>query len=62
MLSSGITISAGSLDALRLSPSEIKIYLHINNTNPILDAQSPERTAVETAGIQVGTDGMEFTL
>ena len=57
-----LRIADGSLEALRSSPASTKIYLHINNTNPILAADSSERAAVEAAGIQVGTDGMEFTL
>ena len=39
-----------------------RIYVHINNTNPILVDGSPERTAVERAGWQVGEDGMEIVL
>lgn len=37
-------------------------YTHINNTNPILDAQSPERAQVEAAGIKIAEDGMELEL
>jgi pyrroloquinoline quinone biosynthesis protein B len=39
-----------------------RIYLHINNTNPILLANSPERRAVEAAGVEVAYDGMEVRL
>lgn len=39
-----------------------KIYVHINNSNPVLDAASPERRAVEAAGWEVGYDGMEVRL
>jgi pyrroloquinoline quinone biosynthesis protein B len=39
-----------------------KVYLHINNTNPILALDSAERALVEEAGIVVGEDGMEFEL
>jgi pyrroloquinoline quinone biosynthesis protein B len=39
-----------------------KVYVHINNTNPILEAGSPERTEVEAAGVAIGEDGMEFDL
>jgi pyrroloquinoline quinone biosynthesis protein B len=39
-----------------------KIFVHINNTNPILLADTPERAAVEAAGWEVGFDGMEITL
>jgi pyrroloquinoline quinone biosynthesis protein B len=39
-----------------------KIYIHLNNTNPVLSRDSQERAAVESAGIRVGQDGMEFNL
>lgn len=35
-----------------------RIYLHINNTNPILAADTPERAQVEAAGWEVSYDGM----
>jgi len=55
-----LPISEGTLDALREAPARQKIYMHINNTNPILAASSEERAQVEKAGIAVGSDGMEF--
>lgn len=36
-----------------------KIYIHINNTNPILIAGSPQRRAVEAKGWEVSEDGLE---
>ncbi len=39
-----------------------KIYTHINNTNPILNEDSPERRAVVEAGWDVAEDGMELVL
>ncbi len=39
-----------------------RVYTHINNTNPMLLEDSPERARVEQAGFQVGADGMRFTL
>jgi pyrroloquinoline quinone biosynthesis protein B len=39
-----------------------RIYLHINNTNPILVTGSPERCAVEQAGWEIAEDGMEIVL
>jgi len=51
----------GSLARLSSLPGR-KVYTHINNTNPILLEDSPERAAVEQAGIAVGADGMSFTL
>ena len=39
-----------------------KIFIHINNSNPVLRDDSPERAAVEGAGWEVSYDGMEVTL
>ncbi len=39
-----------------------KIYVHINNSNPVLDEASQERQTVEAAGWDVGFDGMEVRL
>jgi len=36
------------------------VYIHINNTNPILDAGSPETSLVQRAGIEIAMDGMEL--
>jgi pyrroloquinoline quinone biosynthesis protein B len=57
-----ISGAGGSLDAFRRWPARRKIYVHINNTNPILVDGSPERHVVEAAGIEVGHDGMEIEL
>ena len=51
----------GTLQAL----DEIKtrrIFIHINNTNPIQIEGSPERAKVTAAGWQVAEDGMEIVL
>ncbi len=39
-----------------------KIYVHINNSNPVLDENSDARRATEAAGWEVGHDGMEVRL
>jgi pyrroloquinoline quinone biosynthesis protein B len=39
-----------------------KIFIHINNTNPVLLADSKERAAAEAAGWEVAHDGMEISL
>jgi pyrroloquinoline quinone biosynthesis protein B len=39
-----------------------RIYIHINNTNPVLIDGSPERTRVEAAGWEVAADGLEIVL
>jgi len=57
-----VTIRDVSLELLRKSPARRKIYIHINNTNPVLAADSPERAAVEDAGIVVGWDDLEFEI
>jgi pyrroloquinoline quinone biosynthesis protein B len=36
-----------------------RILIHINNTNPVLLSDSPERAVVEAAGWEVAEDGME---
>ena len=57
-----LTIRDGSLGVLAGLKARTKIYLHINNTNPILDPQSTERAEVERAGVVVGHDGLDFEL
>lgn len=52
----------GSIAAFRDLDVARKIYVHINNSNPVLDEASPARRAVEAAGWEVGFDGMEITL
>ena len=39
-----------------------RIFVHINNTNPIQIDGSPERKKVEAAGWEVAEDGMEIVL
>lgn len=51
----------GSLAALR-DIGKRRIYIHLNNTNPVLVEGSPERRKVEKAGWEVATDGMEIML
>jgi pyrroloquinoline quinone biosynthesis protein B len=49
----------GSLAQLRELPVERKIYIHINNTNPVLLEDSPERRVVTDSGWEVAVDGLE---
>jgi pyrroloquinoline quinone biosynthesis protein B len=51
----------GTLARLADLPAR-RIFLHINNTNPILLRDSPERREVEAAGFEVAYDGMEIAL
>jgi pyrroloquinoline quinone biosynthesis protein B len=39
-----------------------RILIHVNNTNPVLLSDSPERAVVERAGWEVAEDGMEIVL
>jgi pyrroloquinoline quinone biosynthesis protein B len=43
-------------------PKARKLLIHINNTNPILDEESPERKILEQNGIEVSYDGLEIDL
>ena len=55
-----ISGQGGSLAAFAGLGVRGKVYVHVNNTNPVLDPASPARRAVEEAGWIVGEDGMEF--
>jgi pyrroloquinoline quinone biosynthesis protein B len=52
----------GTLELLASLDGPRKALVHINNTNPILIEDSPEREAVLQAGIDVAYDGLEFEL
>ncbi len=52
----------GTLAAFKRIGVGRKILLHINNSNPILLDDSPERAAVEAEGWEVAFDGMEIQL
>ena len=50
----------GSLSRLADLPCR-RIFVHINNTNPVLIEGSPERGAIAAAGFEIAHDGMEVT-
>lgn len=52
----------GSLAHLAKLSRPRKILVHINNTNPILMADSAARQTVESAGLEVGYDGLTVEL
>jgi len=54
--------SGGLLEQFPKSARGRKILLHINNTNPILDEESPEHRAVLDLGFEIAYDGMEIEL
>jgi pyrroloquinoline quinone biosynthesis protein B len=52
----------GSIAAFAGLDVRRKIFIHINNTNPLFVADSPERALAEHAGWHVADDGMEIFL
>ena len=52
----------GIMNMLKPMKKPRKILIHINNTNPILDEESPERAVLDKAGIEVSYDGMDIYL
>ncbi|WP_034916948.1 MULTISPECIES: pyrroloquinoline quinone biosynthesis protein PqqB [Erwinia] len=52
----------GLIALLASLPAQRKILIHINNTNPILDEDAPERHALTQQGIEVSQDGMRIDL
>jgi pyrroloquinoline quinone biosynthesis protein B len=52
----------GSLAVLAGLERPRKVLVHINNTNPILLEDSPERAQVVRAGVEVAYDGLEVEL
>lgn len=49
----------GSLPFLATLPGR-KLLTHVNNTNPLLIDDTPERRALAAAGVELATDGMEI--
>lgn len=52
----------GSIAAFEPLGVRRRVFVHINNTNPVLRADSAERTEAEAAGWEIGRDGMEIEL
>lgn len=52
--------SGGSAERLARSPARRKVYVHINNTNPMLLDHSSQRRTLIDMGIEIGFDGMEL--
>jgi pyrroloquinoline quinone biosynthesis protein B len=59
-----INMSGAAGSIAQLAPLKIgrKVYIHINNSNPALREDSPERAAVESAGWEISYDGMEVRI
>lgn len=55
--------AGGMLEWLQKLPAGTRrILIHVNNTNPILDEDSPERAQLRQLGIEVAHDGLEIEL
>lgn len=52
----------GMIEALQPYARQRKVLIHINNTNPILVEDSPERAELMAAGIEISFDGMEISV
>lgn len=52
----------GMINVLNAIGDRRKILIHINNTNPILNDDSPEAAELARHGIEIAYDGMEITL
>jgi pyrroloquinoline quinone biosynthesis protein B len=52
----------GSLSMLARLSAARRVFIHVNNTNPLLLDDSPERTLAAAAGVEVAHDGMEVIL
>jgi pyrroloquinoline quinone biosynthesis protein B len=57
-----VSSPSGSLAQLAHITRPRKIYIHINNTNPMLDEDSPEYRQVRDAGWEIAEDGWQFEL
>ena len=51
-----------TMDVLRPVAIGRRIFVHMNNSNPLTDPASPQSATAQAQGWQVGRDGMEITL
>lgn len=52
----------GMIELLDRMPARRKILIHINNSNPILREDAPQRLELAAHGIEVAFDGMDITI
>jgi pyrroloquinoline quinone biosynthesis protein B len=52
----------GGLSRLAALGASRRVLIHINNTNPLLRDDAPERAEVTAAGVEIAFDGMELSL
>ncbi|RNF34865.1 pyrroloquinoline quinone biosynthesis protein PqqB [Paracoccus methylarcula] len=51
-----------TMTGLADTPIARRIFVHMNNSNPLSDPSSPQTAQAEARGWQIGRDGMEITL
>jgi pyrroloquinoline quinone biosynthesis protein B len=57
-----VSSAEGSLSKLAGVRRPRKIFIHINNTNPMLNQAGPEYRLVRESGWEIGEDGCQFDL
>jgi pyrroloquinoline quinone biosynthesis protein B len=57
-----MTGEAGAIAAFRDLGVHRRVFIHINNSNPVLVEDSTERREAEAAGWEIAYDGMEIRL
>jgi pyrroloquinoline quinone biosynthesis protein B len=57
-----VSSEVGTLQKLKALRRPRKIFVHVNNTNPMLDESSPEHREVRAAGWEIAEDGWHFDL
>lgn len=53
---------SGTAEWLARLPARLKRYVHVNNTNPVLDPSAEQRQLLRTMGIDLAEDGDEYTI
>jgi pyrroloquinoline quinone biosynthesis protein B len=52
----------GSIAAFAQLSVDRKVFIHVNNTNPVLLSDTPQRAEAEASGWEIACDGMEIAL
>jgi len=55
-----MTGTGGAIEGLRRVKAGARYFVHINNSNPVLNRASPERKAIEQGGWRIAEDGMRI--